>query len=91
MKTRTRAAGGSLKWIFLSALVSGPLSIYFRGESDMTRALSLLGVFASYCLGLAWFLVAWASVPTEDRHGTELGRYSLFWVFMQVWPARSAS
>ena len=83
MTTHTRATGGSLKWLFLSALVAGPLATYFRGDSDLTRALSLLGVFASYCLGLAWFLVAWASVPTEDRHGTELGRYSLFWVFMR--------
>lgn len=72
-----------MKWIFLSALMAGPLATYVGGDSGLTRALSLLGIFASYCLGLAWFLVAWASVPREDRHGTELGRYSLFWVFMR--------
>ena len=81
--TRTSARGGSLKWLFLVALAAGPVTLYVHGDAGVTRAVAALGVFASWGIGVAWFLVAWASVPPEDRHGTELGRYSLFWVFMR--------
>jgi hypothetical protein len=80
---RAHTRGQSLKWIFLAVLSAGPLALYFAGPNKATLAIALAGMVLTPTLGLTWFLVAWATVPAEDRHGTELGRYSLFWVFMR--------